>query len=155
MNIGRISISPSVRSGFGIFDVLPLPYEFEILSLVTAPFFRLATIANLPQGSFPGGAVGIAQSRNSPRRTAYIEPDPHRNYVMQWNLGIEQQMAKNASLALVYVGSRGVHQPFRVDDMNMALPASVPALKMVKPPKAPATKPPSLLMVAFSAVAES
>jgi hypothetical protein len=121
LNSGRLV----VRSGFGIFDVLPLPYEFEILSLVTAPFFRLATVANLPQGSFPGGAVGIAQRRNSPRRTAYIEPDPHRNYVMQWNLGIEQQMAKNSSLALVYVGSRGVHQPFRVDDMNMALPASV------------------------------
>jgi carboxypeptidase family protein/TonB-dependent receptor-like protein len=114
-----------VRSGFGIFDVLPLPYEFEILSLVTAPYFRLATIpvSLLPPGSFPGGGVRTAESGNSPRRTAYIEPDPHRNYVMQWNLGVEGQMARNASLSLVYVGSRGVHQPFRVDDMNMALPA--------------------------------
>jgi hypothetical protein len=121
LNSGRLV----VRSGFGIFDVLPLPYEFEILSLVTAPYFRLATIPSnlLPQGSFPNRAVEIAQSGNSPRRTAYIEPDPHRNYVMQWNLGVEQQMAKNASLSMVYVGSRGVHQPFRVDDMNMALPA--------------------------------
>src|SRR5260370_12851377 len=79
LNSGRLVL----RSGFGIFDVLPLPYEFEILSLVTAPYFRLATITNLPQGSFPNGAVAIAQSSNSLRRTAYIEPDPHRNYVMQ------------------------------------------------------------------------
>ena len=114
-----------VRSGFGVFDVLQPPYEFELLSLVNAPYFRLATVTNLPQGSFPGGGVQIAESANSPRRTAYLEPDPHRNYVMQWNLGIEQQMAKNATFSTVYVGSRGVHQPFRVDDMNMALPSFV------------------------------
>jgi len=113
-----------VRSGFGIFDVLPLPYEFEILSLTTTPYFRLATITNLPEGSFPNGAVRIAESSNSPLRTAYIEPRPHRNYVMQWNLGVEERIAKNANLSLVYVASRGVHQPFRVDDMNMVLPSS-------------------------------
>src|SRR5712692_9694380 len=90
LNSGRLV----VRSGFGIFDVLPLPYEFEILSLATAPFFRLATITKLPQGSFPNGAVAIAETSNQ-RRTAYIEPDPHRNYVMQWNLSVEQQIAKN------------------------------------------------------------
>jgi outer membrane receptor protein involved in Fe transport len=28
-----------VRSGFGIFDVLPLPYEFELLSMGVAPLF--------------------------------------------------------------------------------------------------------------------
>jgi len=27
----------TVRSGFGMFDVLPLPYEFELLSLFAAP----------------------------------------------------------------------------------------------------------------------
>jgi TonB-dependent receptor-like protein len=113
-----------VRSGFGMFDVLPLTYEFEILSLVTAPYFRLATVSSLPQGSFPSGAVTIAEASNQ-RRTAYIEPDPHRNYVMQWNLGVEERIARNANLSLVYVASRGVHQPFRVDDMNMALPSSV------------------------------
>ena len=112
-----------VRSGFGIFDVLPLPYEFEILSLVTAPYFRLATVTNLPQGSFPTGAVGIAASSDSPRRTAYIEPRPHRNYVMQWNLGVEGRITRNTNLSLVYVASRGVHQPFRVDDMDMVLPS--------------------------------
>src|SRR6266852_2693318 len=40
LNSGRLV----VRSGFGIFDVLPLPYEFELLSLVTTPYFRIATI---------------------------------------------------------------------------------------------------------------
>ena len=48
----------------------------------------------------------IAESSNSPRRTAYIEPDPHRNYVMQWNLGVEERIASNTSLSLVYAASR-------------------------------------------------
>ncbi len=115
-----------VRAGFGLFDVLPLPYEFEILSLTSAPFLRIATITNLPQGSFPYGAVQIAGGNNSPRRTAYIEPEPRRNYVMQWNLGVEERIARNTNVSLVYVASRGVHQPFRVDDMNMVLPSASP-----------------------------
>ena len=46
-----------VRSGFGIFDVLPLPYEFELLSMGVAPLLRNATPSPLPPSSFPAGAV--------------------------------------------------------------------------------------------------
>jgi hypothetical protein len=41
---------------------------------------------------------------------------------MQWNLNIQQQLAGNVTAQVGYAGSRGVHQPFRVDDMNIVLP---------------------------------
>ncbi|HZV59084.1 MAG TPA: TonB-dependent receptor [Candidatus Eremiobacteraceae bacterium] len=44
----------AVRSGFGMFDVLPLPYETQNLSLFSAPFYLLSTAANLPaKTTFP------------------------------------------------------------------------------------------------------
>lgn len=111
-----------VRSGFGIFDVLPLPYEFELLSLGVAPFFQNATPTQLPPGSFFQGAIQIAQNADT-LRYAYIEPNPRRNYVMQWNLNVEVQTSKSSSILLAYVGSRGIHQPFRADDTNLVLPS--------------------------------
>ncbi len=93
-----------VRSGFGIFDVLPLPYEFELLSMGVAPFFENATPNHLPPLSFPAGAVQLAQNPTT-LRYAYIEPHPRRNYVMQWNLNLEMQPSKSSSLLIGYVGS--------------------------------------------------
>jgi Carboxypeptidase regulatory-like domain len=115
----------TVRSGFGLFDVLPLPYEFELLSMGVAPFFESATPNHLPPLSFPAGAVQLAQNPTT-LRYAYIEPYPHRNYVAQWNLSLEMQPSKSSSLLLGYVGSRGIHQPFRADDSNLVLPTKTP-----------------------------
>ena len=114
-----------VRSGFGIFDVLPLPYEFELLSMGVAPYFENATPNHLPPLSFPAGAVQLAQNPTT-LRYAYIEPHPRRNYVAQWNLNLEIQPSKSSSLLLGYVGSRGIHQPFRADDSNLVLPTKTP-----------------------------
>lgn len=111
----------TVRSGFAIFDVLPLPYEFELLSLFAAPYFRDATPADLPPGSFPFGAVQIASSAST-FRNVYIEPHPRRNYINEWNLSAELQTGKSSFLSVGYSGSRGIHQPFRADDTNLVLP---------------------------------
>lgn len=122
-----------VRSGFGIFDVLPLSYEFELLSLFAAPFVEVGTPSNLPVGSFPYGGVAIAENGPGVLRNMYIQPNPRRNYVMQWNLNIEQKLAKSAGLLLGYVGSRGIHQPFRVDDTNIVLPAALTSAGYIWP----------------------
>jgi hypothetical protein len=111
-----------VRGGFGIFDVLPLPYEFELLSLFAAPYFELGTPTNLPPQSFPAQAVAIAETNRNTLRNVFIQPDPSRNYVLQWNLNVGFQPAGNWTALVGYVGSRGVHQPFRVDDTNIILP---------------------------------
>jgi hypothetical protein len=60
-------------------------------------------------------------------RTTYVEPNPKRNYVMQWNLNVQQQLTPTLAAMVAYVGSRGVHQPFRVDDANLALPTLTPS----------------------------
>jgi len=114
-----------IRSGFGIFDVLPLPYEFELTSLFAAPFYQFATPTNLPPSAFPTAAVNIARSA-SIYRYAHIQPDPHQNYVSQWNFNLEFRTSRKSTLLVGYVGSRGIHQPFRADDVNIVLPSKTP-----------------------------
>jgi hypothetical protein len=41
---------------------------------------------------------------------------------MQWNFNVQRELASNLTGLLAYVGSRGVHQPFAVGDMNIVLP---------------------------------
>jgi len=55
-------------------------------------------------------------------RQTYTDPSPKRNYVTQWNLNVQYQLTPSLAAMAAYVGSRGVHQPFRVDDADMALP---------------------------------
>ena len=114
----------SIRGGFGIFDNLPLPYLFELTSILSAPFFELGNISKLPQGSFPTQAFTLL---NTPTlRYAYIQPNPPRSYVMQWNFNIQQQLFKDTVLTVGYTGSRGVHLPYFVNDFDIVLPSSTP-----------------------------
>ncbi len=55
-------------------------------------------------------------------RSNFIEYDPKRNYVMQWNLSVARELTSTMSVTVGYVGSRGVHQPYRVDNIAMVLP---------------------------------
>lgn len=109
----------SVRSGFGLFDVLPLLYEFEPLSQFAVPYFQLGSPTNLPAGSFPTQAFNLTSADPKTLRNIYIEPDPRRNYLMQWNLNLEFEPSRKMIGLIAYVGSRGIHQPLRVDDANI------------------------------------
>ena len=115
-----------LKAGSGIFDVLPLPYEFELVSQNVAPYLLNSTPTNLPTGSFPGPAVQLALSAAS-LHYAYIEPNPKRNYVGQWNASLEVQATRSSSVVVGYVGSRGIHQAFRADDANIVLPTRTAA----------------------------
>src|ERR1700730_1459062 len=112
----------SVNSGFGIFDVLPLPYLFQTNELFSAPFFAFGSATNLPPGSFPRGAFDIVAASDKTFRQAYFDPHPHRNYVMQWNLTLQFALARETDVRVGYVGSRGIHQPFRVEDADIVPP---------------------------------
>ncbi|MGH9680801.1 MAG: hypothetical protein ACRD4Y_12695, partial [Candidatus Acidiferrales bacterium] len=52
----------------------------------------------------------------------YIESNPKRNYVTQWNMNVQYQITSDLAMMVAYVGSRGVHMPFRVDEANLVLP---------------------------------
>src|SRR6185312_4026953 len=108
--------------GFGIFDVLPLPYFVQMGELFSAPYFEAVNATNLPPGSFPTAAFSSGAASSTTFRQAYYEQTPPRSYVMQWNLTLEQQLATNVNVMMAYVGSRGVHQPFLVEDADVVLP---------------------------------
>lgn len=111
----------AVRGGAGMFDVLPLPYQFVLLTTQAAPFFSYTAINSPGAGSFPNfPGQNIAFPANTLRST-YIQ-HPKRNYVMQWNLNVQQQLTPSVAAMVAYVGSRGVHQPFRVDEADLVLP---------------------------------
>jgi hypothetical protein len=114
----------SIRSGFGIFDNLPLPYLFAVTSLLSAPFFELGDLTTLPQGSFPKGAFPLLTTPTL--RYAYIQPNPPRSYDMQWNFNIQQNIAPDTVLQVGYTGSRGVHLPYFTNNFDMVLPALTP-----------------------------
>ncbi len=114
-----------LSAGFGMFDVLPLPYTVMFNELFSAPYFKLGVATALPSGSFPNGAFDIAASSNI-FREGYFDPSPRRNYIMQWNLTLARELTQNISLRVGYVGSRGVHQPFRVEDADIVLPSLTP-----------------------------
>jgi hypothetical protein len=115
----------AISAGFGMFDVLPLPYLIQFNALFSAPFYQGGNSTSLPAGSFPSVALGYVNSPDTFRQ-AYFDPNPRRNYVMQWNLTMQRELAKGLSAMVGYVGSRGVHQPFRVEDVDIVLPTLTP-----------------------------
>ena len=117
-----------LRGGFGIFDVLPLPYEFTLTFQRAAPFTRTIVGVNPPPGSFTMdptlGSLAYQQfvGQTDTNLAYYADPHPKRDYVMQWNLSVARELSSTLALTVGYVGSRGVHLPYRVDNIDMALP---------------------------------
>lgn len=111
-----------LRGAAGFYDVLPLPYEFILPTTSAAPFTELGTVKGnqLPPGSFYKGAESLLGLKSL--RATYIQPNPKRNYVMQWNFNIEQEFTKSLSGVVAYVGSRGVHQPYYSNQYDIVLP---------------------------------
>jgi hypothetical protein len=126
----------AVRGGAGLFDVLPLPYQFILLETQAIPFFQYTTlkVADFAPPNTPPGAVPLTFPLVDPRdisgnksRTTFIDSRQKRNYVTQWNLNVQYQLTPNLAAMVAYVGSRGVHQPFRVDEADLAIPTKTPA----------------------------
>ena len=111
-----------VRGGFGIFDVLPLPYEFTLTFQRVLPFVQQIVGENLPAGSFPTGAFDQLIGETTSGTAYFPESNPKRNYVMQWNVGVARELSSTLAVTVGYVGSRGVHQPYRMDNIDMVLP---------------------------------
>jgi hypothetical protein len=130
----------SVRGGFGIYDVDPIPGYFLLQQNQAGPFLIFKSIhgsgnfqtcgpANLScttttayANQFqPGeGGVQLENTTSSKLAESTVEGTPHRSYVMQWNLNIQRQLTSDMSLTVGYVGSHGVHLMMRGDDGNMA-----------------------------------
>jgi hypothetical protein len=120
----------AVRGGAGLFDVLPLPYQFILLVTQAAPFFQYTALkAGDPSLAVPltFPLVDPANITANKLRSTYVEPNPKRNYVAQWNLNVQYQLTPSVAAMVAYVGSRGVHQPFRVDEADLIIPTKTSA----------------------------
>jgi hypothetical protein len=122
----------AVRGGAGLFDVLPLPYQYILLETQAIPFFNYTTLSvtdpTLPVPltplNFP--LVPPTDINGTTSRSSFIDSHQKRNYVAQWNLNIQYQLTPSLAAMVAYVGSRGVHQPFRVDEADLVLPTKTP-----------------------------
>jgi hypothetical protein len=118
----------SIRAGYGLYDVLPLLYQFEILSVLSAPYFEIGATSDpaVKLGANPAYVQNALVAKASTLGQAYIDPNPKRNYVTEWNLTIQRELAHNVTLTVGYAGSRGLHLPYRVEDANQVLPTKTP-----------------------------
>jgi len=119
----------AVRGGAGLFDVLPLPYQFIIETDQASPFLQYVS-NNYPTGGAPNGKFFVVPPSDinaNKLRSTYVESNPKRNYVAQWNLNLQYQLTSNLAAMIAYVGSRGIHQPFRVDEADAVMPMKTSA----------------------------
>ena len=113
----------SIRGGYGLFDVLPLTYQYSNMANNSAPYSIQRELLNPPAGAFPSTISALtANAPVNTLRVGYIQPNPPRNYVMQYNLSVQRQLAPSLLASVTYLGSRGFNNEFRVDDMNWVLP---------------------------------
>jgi len=119
-----------VRAGFGMFDVLPLPYQFGLNTAATAPFQII--------GAAPGATLGSGINQNvnfneQKIRNRFIDAYPKRPYVMNWNLNIQHEVAPGYTFLIGYVGSRSLHLSAAADDINLVQPTNVGGVGLVFP----------------------
>ena len=95
-------------SNYGISGFTAATSMVSSLNGIT-PFNTLSnpypTSLNPASGSSLGNATLLGQSVSAALRTMKTP------YAVQWNLGVQQQIARNLSLDMTYVGTRGHHQP--------------------------------------------
>jgi hypothetical protein len=124
----------AVRGGFGMFDVLPMLYTTITMVGRGAPFYEIGATSNSSKlaGNFPSGVTPTALGPKS-LEYEHVENKPRRNYVMQWNLNVQRELAPNLTAVVSFAGSHGVHQALRVDDANITFPAALTSAGYIFP----------------------
>ncbi|MBZ5613867.1 MAG: carboxypeptidase-like regulatory domain-containing protein [Acidobacteriia bacterium] len=113
----------AIRGGFGMFDVLPLPYEFGLNTAATYPFQIVGADPNVFLGSGIDPNVSFVLNNV---RNRYVQQDPKRALVMNWNFNIQREVASNTTFIIGYVGSRSTHLSVAADDINLVPPVLTP-----------------------------
>jgi hypothetical protein len=109
----------AMRGGFGIFDVLPLPYEFGLNTSATFPYQVIGFDRN---GTLGSGIDPNISFNPQAVRNRFVQQDPKRADVLNWNFNIQRELAPTWTLLVGYVGSRSVHLSVAADDINLVQP---------------------------------
>jgi hypothetical protein len=142
----------SIRGGFGFYDAQSYLNFFNNPFSSSAPFYFSIANSNLVQGDFPfkaftNGVATLTQGLPCPvttsrgcstgtllypdggasidaaTRAAYVQQNPPRSYVMQYNLSFQRELTPSLTLLFGYVGSHGVHGAHVGDDLNIVAPS--------------------------------
>jgi hypothetical protein len=112
-----------VHAAFGQYDVLPLTSLFSLIAILSAPFNLQGSSTTVPVGSFPNGLYQSLAAGGP--RADFIQQNPKRSYVLQWNFAVQRQLTPTVIAEAGYTGSHGVHLPLIENDINTVLPAAV------------------------------
>src|SRR5216683_7483633 len=89
----------AVRGSFGVFDILPMAYQYIAAATKQFPFVASAAIKHPGPGTFFTGAsphivlpTGSGPDNKGGNTT---EQYAHRSYDMQWNLNIQRELVRN------------------------------------------------------------
>jgi hypothetical protein len=130
----------AVRAAFGQYDVLPLTSQFSLFSVISEPFNVQGSSTSVPVGSFPDGLYQSLAAGGP--RADFIQQNPKRSYMLQWNFSIQRQLTPSMLFEAGYAGSHGVHLPLIVSDINTVPPAENAAEGYVWPtPRGSGVKP--------------
>ncbi|MCU1303877.1 MAG: hypothetical protein JWQ87_4161 [Candidatus Sulfotelmatobacter sp.] len=115
----------AIRGAFGMFDVLPLPYEFGLNTAATFPF---QIVGNDPNATLGTGVPDPNVSFDPTKvRNRYVQQDPKRALVMNWNFNVQRELSAGWTVLLGYVASRSVHLSVAADDINLVQPITTSA----------------------------
>jgi outer membrane receptor protein involved in Fe transport len=120
----------SIRSGFGVFDVLMVQAEAGSQDW---PSLQSANTPKIAPGTWPKAAFAAAAGNPNTKRAFYNEQNPPINYVMQWNLSVQRQLTSTLTTTVAYVGNRSIHDPFHHDDINISFPSFAPNIGYIWP----------------------
>jgi hypothetical protein len=115
----------AVRGAFGVFGILPLPFNWLGESSLGLPFSQVVDKVLPGQGTFPKAVLNVVSFDPSQSQVTFAEPHPNRTYAMNWNLNIQRQLTEHLFAAVGYVGSHTVHQSFAAGDHNQVAPPQV------------------------------
>lgn len=116
----------SIRVGFGLYDALPLAYEFTNRFPRTPPFFLSGSVnyaaGKSPANFFPNGAFSLLTLGTL--RTIYVQYEPPRSFVTQFQMSVQRQITSSFVLTAAYAGARGYDLYNNQDGTDIALPIS-------------------------------
>jgi hypothetical protein len=115
----------------GLYDILPLNYTLQLQVISSAPTYqegRKTYAGTTGTGQFPcnpfegpgvdNNSSSCAAASTPLLRNIYTPRTPPRSYVIQSNVGVQQQLTTNTVLQIGYITSHGVHQLFSTNDIN-------------------------------------
>ena len=126
-----------IRAGFGIYRALLDNIDYRTDQ--AAPFNTTAVLKNIPVAGLqiiPGSTLPSG-SKISP---SGIQPDAYTPTIISWTFKVEQEIARNTSLGVGYVGSHGYHELLSVD-ANEPFPTFLPGGGVYYPTGAPFANP--------------